>query len=66
MTEKKKSLLGIVLVFAAFLVVCGIIYLVSLIPVTASDIGQFVSISAAVKQSEIQDENGKFILLDDD
>lgn len=64
MTEKKKSLLGIVLVFAAFLVVCGIIYLVSLIPVTASDIGQFVSISAAVKQSEIQDESGKFILLD--
>ena len=64
MTERKKSLLGVLIIFGIFVLISGIIYAVSTMPVTANQLSSFVEVKAAVNAEEIQDENGKFILLD--
>ena len=64
MSERKKGLLGVVILFAAFLIISAIIYFVSLVPVTAKDVSALVPTSPSVKAEEIQDADGKFIVLE--
>lgn len=64
MTEQKKSLLGALILVVVFILVSGIIYAVSKLPVTANDLSSFVAVSPAVKLEELQDADGKFVLMD--
>ena len=63
MSDRKKGLLGVLILFGAFLIISAIIYFVSLVPVTAQDVKTFVPTSPSVSAEEIQDADGKFITL---
>ena len=64
MSDKKKGLLGVLLLFCVFILVAGIIYVVSSLPVTAYELSQVVPVKPAVTADELQDANGKFVLQD--
>ena len=63
MNERKKGLLGILILLVVFVGVSALIYFVSLVPVTAKDVSSLVPTLPSVRAEEIQDEDGKFITL---